>query len=151
MGPLARRPARQASPGPRRALGTGPGRPEALGVPPAPRREVPGRNGFQRRCGDLEPRPVLQADSPQFEPAASGISRARVPIMDTYSKVDDITVAITTKRVASYFPYMVVYLLFTSPNSFEQGGRDWGKAAQCRPPAPAPSGWPSSPHGNRRS
>src|ERR1043165_6774806 len=28
-------------------------------------------------------------DSPQFEPPASGISRARVPLMDSYKKVDD--------------------------------------------------------------
>jgi ABC-type transport system substrate-binding protein len=80
----------------------------------------------------------FKSDSPQFEPAASGISRARVPIMDTYSKVDDFTVAITTKRVASYFPYMAVYLLFTSPNSFEQGGRDWGKVAQLPPAGTGP-------------
>src|SRR3982750_1283288 len=48
-------------------------------------------------------------DSAQFEPPASGISRARVPLMDSYRKVDDHTVAITTKQVASYFPYMAVY------------------------------------------
>src|SRR3954470_7766336 len=68
-------------------------------------------------------------DSAQFEPPASGISRARVPIMDTYKKIDDYTVAITTKQVASYFPYMAVYLLFTSPASFEKAGKDWAKVA----------------------
>ena len=57
-------------------------------------------------------------DSPQFEPQGSGISRARVPLMDSYKKIDDYTVAITTKSPASYFPYMAVYLLFTSPASF---------------------------------
>ncbi len=68
-------------------------------------------------------------DSPQFEPPAAGISRARVPVMGTYRKVDDYTVAITTKTAASYFPYMAVYLLFTSPASFEKAGRDWTKVA----------------------
>ena len=68
-------------------------------------------------------------DSPQFEPPASGISRARVPLMDSYKKVDDYTVSITTKIPASYFPYMAVYLLITSPNSFEKAGRDWSKVA----------------------
>ena len=38
-------------------------------------------------------------------------------------KIDDYTVAITTKQVASYFPYMAVYLLFTSPASFEKAGK----------------------------
>jgi peptide/nickel transport system substrate-binding protein len=68
-------------------------------------------------------------DSAQFEPPASGISRARVPLMDSYRKIDDHTVAITTKQVASYFPYMAVYLLFTSPASFEKAGKDWAKVA----------------------
>jgi peptide/nickel transport system substrate-binding protein len=68
-------------------------------------------------------------DSPQFEPPASGISRARVPVMASYSKIDDYTVAISTKQPASYFPYMAVYLLITSPASFEKAGRDWGKVA----------------------
>jgi peptide/nickel transport system substrate-binding protein len=40
----------------------------------------------------------------------------------------DFTVAISTKP-ASYFPYMTVYILFTSPASFEKAGRDWGRAA----------------------
>ena len=40
-------------------------------------------------------------DSTQFEPPASGISRARVPLMDGYKKVDDYTVSITTKIPAS--------------------------------------------------
>jgi ABC-type transport system substrate-binding protein len=71
----------------------------------------------------------FKTDSPQFEPPASGISRARVPVMGSYRKVDDHTVEITTKQPASYFPYMAVYLLMTSPASFEKAGRDWGKVA----------------------
>ncbi len=67
--------------------------------------------------------------SPQFEAPSSAISRARVPLMDRYRKVDDYTVAITTTKPASYFPYMLVYLLFTSPASFEKAGHDWAKVA----------------------
>jgi peptide/nickel transport system substrate-binding protein len=67
--------------------------------------------------------------SPQFEPPSSAISRARVPVMGSYKKVDDDTVAITTTKPASYFPYMAVYLLFTSPTSFEKAGREWAKVA----------------------
>jgi peptide/nickel transport system substrate-binding protein len=43
-------------------------------------------------------------DRPQFEPPAAGISRARVPLMDSYKKLDDDTASITTKTPASYFP-----------------------------------------------
>ncbi|HEY8333248.1 MAG TPA: ABC transporter substrate-binding protein [Tardiphaga sp.] len=67
-------------------------------------------------------------DSPQFEVAASAISRARVPLMGAYRKIDDSTVSISTTSAASYFPYMAVYLLFTSPASFAKAG-DWTKVA----------------------
>ena len=67
--------------------------------------------------------------SPQFEAPSSAMSRARVPLMGSYRKIDDNTVAITTTKPASYFPYIAVYLLFTSPASFEKAGHDWGKVA----------------------
>ncbi len=72
----------------------------------------------------------FKSDSPQFEPAGSGITRARIPIMAGYRKIDDHTVAISTTRVASYFPYMAVYILMASPQSWETAGRDWAKVAQ---------------------
>jgi peptide/nickel transport system substrate-binding protein len=65
--------------------------------------------------------------SPQFEAAGAGISKARVPLMESYRKIDDYTVAITSKTPASYFPYMLVYVLFTAPSSFEKAGKDWSK------------------------
>ncbi len=68
-------------------------------------------------------------DSPQFEAAAGGIARARAPLTAGYKKIDDYTVAISTTRPASYFPYMMVYPLFTSPHSFEAAGKDWAKVA----------------------
>lgn len=77
-------------------------------------------------------------DSPQFEAAGSAISRARVPILQSYRKIDDRTIGMRTNRVASYFPYMVVYLLMTSPQSFEQAGRDWARVAALPPAGTGP-------------
>jgi ABC-type transport system substrate-binding protein len=71
----------------------------------------------------------FKSDSPQYEPPAAGITRARAPLMGSYKKVDDMTVSITTTVPASYFPYMAVYMLFTSPASFEKAGKDWAKVA----------------------
>jgi len=71
----------------------------------------------------------FNSNSPQFEPPSSAMSRARVPVMGSYKKIDDETVAITTTQPASYFPYMAVYLLFTSPASFAKAGGDWAKVA----------------------
>src|SRR5262245_13957462 len=42
----------------------------------------------------------FKSDSPQFEPPSAGMSRARVPLMAGYRKIDDFTVAITTKEPA---------------------------------------------------
>ncbi len=50
----------------------------------------------------------FNSGSPQFEPASSAMSRARVPVMGSFKKIDDQTVAITTTKPASYFPYMAV-------------------------------------------
>src|SRR6201985_2903071 len=68
-------------------------------------------------------------DSPQFEITSSAMTRARAPLLASYRKIDDATVAITTTKPASYFPYMAVYILFTSPASFEKAGHDWAKVA----------------------
>src|SRR2546430_3157755 len=57
------------------------------------------------------------------------MSRARVRVMGSYKKIDAQTVAITTAKPASYFPYMAVYLLFTSPASFAKAEGDWAKVA----------------------
>src|ERR1700676_893701 len=84
----------------------------------------------------------FNSESPQYEPPSSAMSRARVPVMGSYKKIDDSTVAITTTKPASYFRYMAVYLLFTSRASFEKAGRDWAKVATfpdavtgpCHPP-----------------
>jgi len=80
----------------------------------------------------------FKTDSPQFEAAGSGLMRARVPIMGSYRKLDPMTVAVTTTTPASYFPYMAVYILFTSPASFDKAGRDWGKVATLPPAGTGP-------------
>src|ERR1700721_846627 len=71
----------------------------------------------------------FKSDSPQYEIASSAMTRARAPLLASYKKIDDSTVAITTTKPASYFPFMAVYILFTSPVSFEKAGRDWAKVA----------------------
>jgi ABC-type transport system substrate-binding protein len=61
-------------------------------------------------------------DSPQFDVAGSGLMRARLPTLVGYRKIDDYTVALSTIEPTSYFPYLVVYMLFVSPASFEKAG-----------------------------
>ena len=68
-------------------------------------------------------------DSPQFDAAGSAIVRGRIPLMAGYRKIDDMTVEMETTRPASYWPYLVVYILNASPQTWEAAGRDWGKVA----------------------
>jgi peptide/nickel transport system substrate-binding protein len=65
--------------------------------------------------------------SPQFDMAAFGIVRARLPTLNGYRKIDDYTVAITLRDPVSYLPYMLPSVMFTSPASFDKAGRDWGR------------------------
>src|ERR1700730_357145 len=76
---------------------------------------------------------IFNKDSAQFEANATGIMRSRIPVLASYKKIDDSTVAISTTIVASFFQWMIPYMLFTSPASFEKGGKDWGKVAAMGP------------------
>ncbi|WP_375408386.1 ABC transporter substrate-binding protein [uncultured Methylobacterium sp.] len=71
----------------------------------------------------------FKADSPHYELQGAGITRARASLLESYAKIDDHTVSITSSVVASYFPFMTAYILFTAPASFEKAGRDWAKVA----------------------
>ncbi|HEY0185233.1 MAG TPA: ABC transporter substrate-binding protein [Rhodopila sp.] len=69
-------------------------------------------------------------DAPQYDQMASALTRSRAPLVTSWHKVDDDTISVTTTRPASYFPYMVVYVLMVSPHSWDAGGHDWGHIAQ---------------------
>jgi ABC-type transport system substrate-binding protein len=71
--------------------------------------------------------------SPQFEVAASGIARARVPQVAKWEKVDDLTVAIWTKLPTSFFPQLLAWIPMASPGQYEKVGKDW--AAFARQPS----------------
>src|SRR6185436_1313327 len=81
---------------------------------------------------------IFNKDSAQFEPQATGIMRSRVPILASYKKIDDFTVSMTTNQVASYFPWMVPYILNASPASWEKAGKDWAKVAMLPPAGTGP-------------
>ena len=63
-------------------------------------------------------------DSPQFDAPAAALARGRVSIMSGYRKVDDRTVEIETSRPISYLPYLLTWILFTSPQSYAAAGND---------------------------
>ena len=74
--------------------------------------------------------------SEQFEPQGSAIVRARNPNLVSWKKIDDFTLEMTTDRELSYFPYLLVFVLNSSPAQWEAQGKDWAKFAS----APAGTG-----------
>jgi peptide/nickel transport system substrate-binding protein len=70
------------------------------------------------------------SDSKQFEAQGSAITRARNPNIASWKKIDDYTIEITTDVPLSYFPYLLPYVLFSSPTQFEKVGSDWAAFAK---------------------
>jgi len=61
---------------------------------------------------------LFNEKSPQFDQAGSPQATTSVFLMDKWEKIDDHTVAIWSKEVASYFPEMLTAVLFVSPIAF---------------------------------
>jgi ABC-type transport system substrate-binding protein len=69
--------------------------------------------------------------SPQFDPQGSAITRAAVSMLDKWEKVDDHTIAISTKFPFSFFPYLLTRVLIVSPTQWEKVGKSWGEFAKA--------------------
>jgi len=77
---------------------------------------------------------VTDKDAPQFFTQQMALSRTYVTNFESVEKIDDNTVAITTKVVESLFPYSMSYLLMVSRCRAEALKYDWAAYAN------APSG-----------
>ncbi|WP_159995177.1 ABC transporter substrate-binding protein [Roseomonas sp. 18066] len=73
---------------------------------------------------------IYDDKSPQYDAPASPIVKATVSMLDTFSKVDDATIAITTKYPFGFFPYLVTRILVVSPTQWEKVGRSWQEFAK---------------------
>jgi peptide/nickel transport system substrate-binding protein len=73
---------------------------------------------------------VTDQKAPQFYTLQMALSRSYTTNFESIEKVDDNTVAITTKVVESLFPYSMSYLLMISRCRAEQLKYDWGAYAE---------------------
>jgi peptide/nickel transport system substrate-binding protein len=94
----------------------------------APWRHLPRWQRVQCRRGPLEHGPY--PDAPQFDPKQAAYADFRIPLLQSWRKIDDYTVEFTTTRPSSFVPYQVCYVLFSSPTQWEKLGRDWAKVAE---------------------
>ena len=82
--------------------------------------------------------------APQWNPQQFALSRAYLPNFVKAEKVDDKTVALTTKIPSSLFPYEMSFVVMTSKCRAEALKYDWGRLRQ-RPLRHRPL--PLRPHG----
>lgn len=73
---------------------------------------------------------VLNDKAPHFDQRQAAQVKTRLPSIASWRKVDDHTVAITTKDVDSFFPYQMLWFLVSSPAQYEKLGRDWDRFAR---------------------
>ncbi|PAS96715.1 MAG: ABC transporter substrate-binding protein [Candidatus Dactylopiibacterium carminicum] len=72
---------------------------------------------------------VLADKAAQFDAKQSAQVRPRVPSIDSYRKLGDYSVEITTKEIDALFPYQLPWFLISSPAQWEKLGKDWNKVA----------------------
>ncbi|MGE4527529.1 MAG: ABC transporter substrate-binding protein [Rhodospirillaceae bacterium] len=77
---------------------------------------------------------LLNDKSPQFDPKQAANGRGRIPTVAKVTKIDDMTVQITTKMPDAWLPYNLSFIFFSSPAQWEKVGKSWEKFAS------APSG-----------
>ncbi|WP_216851010.1 ABC transporter substrate-binding protein [Acidisphaera sp. L21] len=74
---------------------------------------------------------IWDSKSPQFDAPAAPIVSAVVSMFDKWEKVDDSTIAITTKYPFSFFPYLLTRVLIVSPTQWEKVGKSWPNFAKA--------------------
>jgi ABC-type transport system substrate-binding protein len=69
---------------------------------------------------------IRNKDAPQYDPKQAGISHWATTEMQSWRKIDDHTLELTTTRPTSFIPFQLTYILFASPAQWEKAGRNWG-------------------------
>jgi peptide/nickel transport system substrate-binding protein len=67
--------------------------------------------------------------APHHDPHQRTQVQGIIPPLESWKKIDRLTVAITRVQPDAFFPYSAVYLFMSSPAQYERVGRDWSKFA----------------------
>jgi peptide/nickel transport system substrate-binding protein len=70
---------------------------------------------------------VLNPQAKHFDNAQAAQVKPRLPSVASWSKLDDMTVQVTTKAVDALFPYQLLWFLISSPAQYEKLGGSWEK------------------------
>ena len=145
LGPVARRPADADIARSRHRMGRSTRRTRpALDLQAAPGREIPRRLPTSPPTSWSGTSQRTDEKAPQFDPRAVRARRAPISALAGVEKIDDHTVAFTTKVPDSLFPYMISYILMVEPVAAQGGqGRLEGlcRAALRHRPVQVRQGW----------
>jgi ABC-type transport system substrate-binding protein len=87
-------------------------------------------SGFDADAVIFNLRRVYDDKSPQYDATSAPIVRAAVSMVDTFEKVDDKTIAMTTKYPFSFLPWLLTRVLMVSPAQYEAVGKNWAAFAK---------------------
>jgi ABC-type transport system substrate-binding protein len=73
---------------------------------------------------------IFDEKSPQYDPEGAPFIRSALSMVQSYEKVDDQTVAITTAYPYSFFPYLLGMFLIASPTQWNNVGHSWAEFAK---------------------
>src|SRR6187399_1346453 len=63
---------------------------------------------------------VLKQDAPHFDASQVGVTASRMPTLASASKIDDMTVELTTKEPDSFLPINLTNLFMASPSKWQK-------------------------------
>jgi peptide/nickel transport system substrate-binding protein len=75
-------------------------------------------------------RRIYDEKSPQYDAQSAPIVKASVSMVDTFEKVDDSTILITTKYPFSFLPWVLIRVFIVSPTQWEKTGKNWAEFAK---------------------
>jgi peptide/nickel transport system substrate-binding protein len=72
-------------------------------------------------------RRVYDDKAPHYDATAAPIVKAAVSMVDTFEKIDENTIGMTTKYPFSFLPYLLTRVLMVSPAQYEAVGKSWAE------------------------
>ena len=72
---------------------------------------------------------LMKTDSPQYDASQAAQASQWFGQIAAYEKIDDFTVALTTRQPDATLPYQVAGIMYSSPAQWEKLGGDWARFA----------------------
>ena len=73
---------------------------------------------------------LLVKEAAQFDPRQSAQGRSRIPAVESYRAVDELTLEVTTKSPDATLPYQLSWIMMSSPANWDKQGKNWDNVAK---------------------